>query len=118
MPYDIKSLVKSSIKEYNNNQKEFFEKLEEQDVSRLKQSTISNLHKFAIDYADAVVQASPDINKGVYSHIKSSGKPFMEYPGVENYIDAYQNFYEQFIHEEEALEELEEEPEEALLTHN
>ncbi len=30
MQYDIKSLVKSSIKEYNNNQKEFFEKLEEQ----------------------------------------------------------------------------------------
>ncbi len=99
-------------------EKLLFEKLEEQDVSRLKQSTISNLHKFAIDYADAVVQASPDINKGVYSYIKSSGKPFMEYPGVENYIDAYQNFYEQFIHEEEALEELEEEPEEALLTHN
>jgi starch synthase len=73
------------------------------------------LHKFAIDYADAVVQGSADIDKNVLSHIKFSGKPFMKYPGAENYIDAYQDFYEQFIEQEEDSEELEEE---AALTEN
>ena len=31
----------------------------------------------------------------------TSEKPFMEYPGAEDYIDAYQDFYEQFIEIEE-----------------
>ena len=91
----------------NLTEKLLFEQLKESDVSRVKQSTTNNLHKFAIDYADAVIQASPVIHKDVSNHIKSSGKPFMEYPGEENYIDAYQDFYDQFIFQEEQSEELE-----------
>jgi len=78
-----------------------FENLEESDVVSLKESNITNLHKFAIDHSDAVVQASEDMDKEVLEYIKSSEKPFMEYPGAEDYIDAYQDFYEQFIKEEE-----------------
>jgi len=39
----------------------------------------------------------------VLAHIKKSEKPFMEYPGEEDYIDAYQDFYAQFIEEEEVV---------------
>ena len=78
-----------------------YENLEENDVSMLKESNIINLHKHAIDYADAVVQASENIQVEVDEYIKLSDKPFMEYPGSEDYIDAYQDFYEQFIEEEE-----------------
>ena len=81
-------------------EKLLFENLESSDVARVKDSNIINLHKFAIDYSDALVQASPQIDKKVLSHIKSSEKPFMEYPGDEDYIDAYQDFYEQFIAQE------------------
>ena len=84
-------------------EKLLFENLEKSDVARVKDSNIDNLHKFAIDYSDAVVQASPKMNKKVLSHIKSSGKPFMEYPGDEDYIDAYQDFYGQFIEQEEEV---------------
>ena len=96
-------------------EKLLFEKLEESNVSGIKNPNINNLHKFAIDYADAVVQASAYIDKDVLSHIKSSKKPFMQYPGAENYIDAYQDFYGQFIEEED---ESEQEPEEIALTEN
>jgi starch synthase len=82
-------------------EKLLFENLEESDVASLKASNIRNLHKFAIDYSDAVVEASADMDKEVLEYIKSSEKPFMEYPGAEDYIDAYQDFYEQFIKEEE-----------------
>ena len=82
-------------------EKLLFEKLEKSDVARVKNSNSVNLHKFAIYYSDAVVQASQKIDKKVLSHIKSSGKPFMKYPGDEDYIDAYQDFYEQFIEQEE-----------------
>lgn len=97
-------------------EKLLFEKLEESDVSGIQQSNINNLHKFAIDYADAVVQASANIDKRILSHIKSSGKPFMEYPGAADYIDAYQDFYGQFIDQDDEIAE--EEPEKLALTEN
>jgi len=84
-------------------EKLLFENLEESDVASLKTSSITTLHKFAIDHSDAVVQASADIEKEVLEYIKLSEKPFMEYPGAEDYIDAYQDFYEQFITEEEEV---------------
>jgi starch synthase len=80
-----------------------YEKLEQKDVERVKAPNINNLHKFAADYADAVVQASPEMDKDVLAHIKKSEKPFMQYPGDEDYIDAYQDFYSQFIEEEEVV---------------
>ena len=84
-------------------EKLLFEDLEAKDVDMLKKPNINNLHKHAIDYADAVVQASAEMEKEVLDYIKSSEKPFMEYPGAEDYIDAYQEFYEQFIEEEEEV---------------
>ena len=72
-------------------------------VSGIQEPNINNLHKFAVDYADAIVQASPEMDKDVLAHIKKSEKPFMEYPGDEYYIDAYQDFYSQFIEEEEVV---------------
>jgi len=88
-------------------EKLLFENLESSDVDRVKNSNIINLHNFAIDYSDAIVQASREIDNKVLSHIKSSEKPFMEYPGDEDYIDAYQYFYEQFITQREQLELIE-----------
>jgi starch synthase len=99
-------------------EKLLFEKLEESNVSGIQKPNINNLHKFAIDYADAVVQASPDVEKDVLSHIISSGKPFMQFPATENYTDSYQDFYAQFITSEEQSKELEEEQEEVVLTEN
>ena len=98
---DFEGELNSTITE-----KLLFEKLVKDDVSRLQKPNINNLHKFAIDYADAIVQASPNIETDVLQHIKSTNKPFMEYPGEEDYIDAYQDFYEQFIDQEEIEEVL------------
>ena len=96
-------------------EKLLYEKLEESDVVGLQNSTTSNLHKFAIDYSDAIVQASVDIDKEVSDYITSSKKPFLQYPGREDYIDAYQDFYEQFI---EGTETAQESEEEVTLTEN
>ena len=85
----------------NITEKLLYEKLEESDVSNIKKLTISNLHKFAVDYSDAVVQASSTIDEDVLTHIKNSKKPFMSYPGNEDYVNSYQNFYDQYIDKEE-----------------
>ena len=91
-----------------------FENLNRSSVALLKKSNINNLHKFAIDYSDAVIQSSSNISKDVLTHIKSSGKPFMNFPGKDDYIDSYQEFYSQFLDEDNETRELEEEPEPAL----
>ena len=80
-----------------------FENLSEADLSGLKNLNINTLNKFAISYADAVVQASEKINKTVLNNIEESGKPFLEFPGEEEYENNYLNFYENFIEKEEKV---------------
>ena len=80
-----------------------FENLSEADLSGLKNLNINTLNKFAISYADAVVQASEKINKTVLNNIEDSGKPFLEFPGEEEYENNYLNFYENFIEKEEKV---------------
>ncbi len=51
------------------------------------------LNKIAIDYADAIVQSTPNIDPELLEYAKASGKPFLPYPGEENYAQAYIDFY-------------------------
>ena len=80
-----------------------FENLSETDLIGLKNLNINTLNKFAISYADAVVQASEKINKTVLNNIEESGKPFLEFPGEEEYEKNYLNFYNSFIEAEEKV---------------
>ena len=82
-------------------EKLLFEDINKQDVSGIKKSNITNLNKFAIDYSDALVLASPNISKDIKEYIQSSGKPFMSYPGTEEYIEKYQGFYNHFLEKKE-----------------
>ena len=68
----------------------------EEDLDVIKNSAVDyvTLNKLAIKYADGVIQASPNINPELIEYAKSLGKPFMEYPGAENYIEAYAQFYQ------------------------
>ena len=80
-----------------------FEDLDENDLVGLKNLNVNTLNKFAISYADAVVQASEKINKNVLTNIQDSGKPFMEFPGEVEYENDYLNFYSHFIKSEEKV---------------
>ena len=80
-----------------------FENLDVGDLAGLKNLNVNTLNKFAISYADAVVQASEKINKTVLNNIEESGKPFLEFPGEEEYEDNYLKFYENFIDKEEKV---------------
>ena len=84
-------------------EKLLYEDLTNKDVDGVRKSDIVSLHKFAISYADAIIQASPKINKKVLSFIESTEKPFMNYPGNEDYIESYQDFYNNIIKEEEVV---------------
>jgi len=81
-----------------------FENLEANDLSGLKNLNVNTLNKFAISYSDAVVQASEKINKSVLNSIEDSGKPFLDFPGDEEYKKEYLNFYENFIATDDKVE--------------
>ena len=81
-----------------------FEDLEVNDLSGLKNLNVDTLNKFAISYSDAVIQASEKINKSVLNSIEDSGKPFLDFPGDEEYEKEYLNFYENFIATDDKVE--------------
>ena len=87
----------------NNDLKEklLYEDLESADVNSIKKPNITNLHKFAIRYSDAIIQASPKMDKDLFNFIKKTNKQFMSYPGDEEFIDAYHEFYNKFLNKEE-----------------
>ena len=79
----------------------FFEKMkmdgfEAEDLDIINNGNVDyiTLNKLANKYADGIIQASPNVNEELIEYAKSLNKPFMEYPGEENYIDAYAQFYQ------------------------
>ena len=100
----VYSVFENSFKGVLSNnivEKLLFEDLDEKDIARIKKPTIGNLHKFAGDYSDAIVQSSPSINNSVLEYIKSSGKEFLDFPGCDNYVDAYEQLYNKILEKKE-----------------
>ncbi len=57
------------------------------------------LGKLAIDYSDGIVEAGSEVNVSLLNYAKEKGLPIMNYPGSENYADAYVEFYEKILGE-------------------
>lgn len=89
---DFKGTLNKSIKE-----KVLMEDILPEDVQLLDEPNFENLSKLAIQYSDAVIQGSEEINSEVAKYIKDSKKPFLGYQGsddAEKYIEAYDEFYQ------------------------
>ena len=77
--------------------KVLFEGIDKSDVEVIKSATFANFNKLAIDYSDAVIKASPKINPEIEKHIKKSGKPFLDHKSIEEYVDAFDEFYDEVL---------------------
>ena len=67
------------------------------EIKWLKNPMYANIQKSALDFADGIVMASPNINPEVEKYARSLNKPILEYQGEENYVDAYNEFYDKII---------------------
>jgi len=76
------------------NEKLLLEGITNEDVSLIQDPTYVNVNKLAIHYSDAVIQGTENINADVKDYINESGKLFLDYQSKENYIDAYNEFYD------------------------
>ena len=66
------------------------------DLKNLKTDTsFVGLSKLAVDFADGVIQGSPEINPEVLAYIGQKEQlPFLPYQSPETYIDAFNKFYD------------------------
>ena len=67
------------------------------EIKWLKNPVYANIQKSALDFSDGIVIASPNVNPEVEKYARSLNKPILEYQGEENYVDAYNEFYEKII---------------------
>jgi len=72
------------------------EGIEKRHVVQVKDKVIDfvALSKLAIDYSDAVIQSSPEVNADVLEYIASKKVKFLPFQTDEDYADAYVQFYD------------------------
>ncbi len=70
------------------------EGITKEDVAVIKDPNYVNVSKLGINYSDAIIKGTENINADVESHIQSSDKLFLDFQPKETYIDAYNDFYD------------------------
>lgn len=72
------------------------------DLSTLGDTPVDSqrLNKLAIEYADAVIESTIGVDPELIEYTAGTGKPFLRFPGEDDRIDAYNQFYRSLIGEE------------------
>jgi starch synthase len=69
----------------------------EEDLKLLDEPTYENMSKLGIEYADAVIQGSDEIDPNLAAYVQDKNKLFLNYQSEETYIDAYNDFYDKVL---------------------
>ncbi len=70
-----------------------FDGIDEKAISLLKKPTYNNLLKVAVDFSDAIILAAEGIPDELMEHINSLDKPVLPYVSIQEFEEAYANFY-------------------------
>jgi len=70
-----------------------FDGIPEDKLTTIKQSSHTNLLKMAIENSDAVIKGSEDLPKEIDEYIVQCKKPVLEHQPLDNFEDAYTEFY-------------------------
>lgn len=69
----------------------------DEDLKIIANPDYISLTKLAINFSDAIIQGSTHIDSEITDYISASGKSFLPYQSPENYIDAYNEFYDTIL---------------------
>jgi starch synthase len=69
----------------------------------VEESSHLNMIKQSIEYADGIIQGSEKLNPEVEKFVKKSGKPFLGFKNEVEYMDAFNEFYDVILEEENVL---------------
>jgi len=76
--------------------------IENSDLKHLDDPDFINITKNAITMSDAVIMGSETINPELIKHIKRLNKPMLSYQSEEDFVDVYNDFYDEIIELEPA----------------
>jgi len=62
-------------------------------LKTLKTPNYTNLLKIAIENSDAIIKGSEKLPKQIQDYLETIDQPVLEYQGLENFEEAYTNFY-------------------------
>jgi len=77
--------------------------IDNKNVEHYKTPTFANITKAAIDFSDGVILGSPTINEEVIKYLNQIDKPILEFKSMDTYIDAYNEFYDEILVNEQVL---------------
>lgn len=81
-----------------------FDGFNKKDVKHIaEESSCLNLLKQSIEYADGIIQATEKLNPEIEKVVKKSGKSFLSYKNELEYIDAFNEFYDEILEEANIL---------------
>ncbi len=70
-----------------------FDGIPEESIKHLEEPSYNNLLKVAVDYSDAVILAAEDIPSDLSKYIANLQKPVLPYVSIQEFEEAYSNFY-------------------------
>ena len=70
-----------------------FDGIPEDSIAALKTPSYNNLLKVAVDHSDAVILAAEEIPEDLQNHISNLEKPVLPYVSLQEFEEAYANFY-------------------------
>lgn len=69
----------------------------ERDLKKIGEPDYVSLLKFAIDYSDAVIQVSENVNPEIREYAMNSKKVFLDYQGEGDCSEVYSEFYDKLL---------------------
>ncbi|MGB5553803.1 MAG: glycogen/starch synthase [Flavobacteriaceae bacterium] len=70
-----------------------FDGIDKDSIASLAQPSYNNLLKVAVDHSDAVILATEEIPEELQNHISNLKKPVLPYVTLQEFEEAYANFY-------------------------
>ncbi|MGI9550017.1 MAG: glycogen/starch synthase [Aurantibacter sp.] len=70
-----------------------FDGIPQENINTLQKPNYNNLLKVAVDFSDAVILAAEEIPADLQKHISNLQKPVLPYVSLQEFEEAYANFY-------------------------
>ena len=69
----------------------------DRDLKIIETPDFLSVNKLAIQFSDAIIQGSMNIDPYIMEQVEKSKKLFLAYQSPDNYIDTYNEFYDMII---------------------
>ncbi len=74
-----------------------YDKIKEPELKNFKDANYNGLIKGAMDYSDAIVMGSDNIDSNLVDYADTLKVPVLSYKDEETYIEAYNDFYDELL---------------------